>query len=174
MSESSIPRDFRRFRIPPKRSIETDRGAYEITFDVTKQLGEGYMDRAFSLADGSKVLNGSQFVLFPHHSTSPYRITGETLVREVPQSGDGYFLGVTSEGEVFESHFDKGKQYFPIEYGRGEIASWIAGPSGLFVLSVATPVLRDDMKKFIGITDPRVPLPEEFRRRYKELTQKGR
>ena len=155
-----------------RSAISIDGQSHPITFGENFRPNGEYNIAAYSFSDelGQKS-DGCVFEINLRGSTRIMKITdGDLTCQRIAIKGNGWFLGVSPEGEAVSYELNALSEENPlIELSKGRVDCWIAADDGIEVADVSTPPFKPDMEKQIPLDDP--SLPPKFVEMYRKLKQ---
>lgn len=156
-------------------SVTTNKEKHPISFGEKFKVNNEYEINLYSFTDEKgKDSDGAVFEIEARGSTSVMKITDPNFACErIAVKGNGWFLGVSPEGEVvtynLDADFSNGKKNPQIGLSSGWVDCFIAGDDGMDVVDVSTPPFDPKMEEKISINSP--DLPPLFWNIYKQMKQ---
>lgn len=104
----------------------------------------GYEIREFDFTDGLKELaSGCELTISPDVGTrTVYHQEDVTNIIDELKAGSGTFLALTPQGEIKKYYVGSYSSKTAVEYGKGWLVTWIAGPKGARILQIGRPLLQ--------------------------------
>ncbi|MCX6816411.1 MAG: hypothetical protein NTZ93_00885 [Candidatus Beckwithbacteria bacterium] len=128
----------------------------------------------FTDPEANEQMDAALITIEPNHSTPIQHWTGPRIFIESVIKGQGYWLGLSPDGETvcYEFNGEKDEPQL-VTYGQGWTGSWIASESGLEVIEICVPPFEADGTILVAKPEDQVVgarhLPQEFREKYASL-----
>lgn len=118
-----------------------------------KKVGYTVQPFTFSLVEDRERISGARFNIQPFEHTRIVKFTRKGMsFQDTVAEGNGYFVAVNPEGEIYYSAFDtqKDSKALMTNYGAGWIIVWIAGDKGLKITQLCSPKAEGQFEVGIG------------------------